>query len=236
MGERDTKARQRFVSLKLLSVFLLVKLILVLFSDGWFPQVVVPLLLAIIALWLGGKSFARELTKILRSPPDWADGVCLFFFIFPLIVSATLFSESMLESLLQWRVWLVAGSSLFSIVLAPIAEEMFFRGWLLKQQLHQLSHEPSVPVFAQAKIIYVNALVFWLMHAPVDFELWRHALSEGLMPMSPGPFLLGVVVAVLALKTGHLRAAILFHAIANSHGPLWWPILKYDWLRHLFYQ
>jgi len=138
--------------------------------------------------------------------------------------------------MLQWQLWLAAGSSLASIVLAPIAEEIFFRGWLLKHQLHQVSNEPSIPVFVQAKIIYVNALIFWLMHAPVNFELWRHSLSEGLIPLSPGPFLLGVVVTALTMKTGHLRAAILFHAIANSHGPLWWPILKYDWVRHLFYQ
>jgi membrane protease YdiL (CAAX protease family) len=232
----DAADFQRFLSLRLLFAFLLVKMLLVVFSGGWLAQLLVPFLLVIIAAVWGGRCLWSQVRALFQSPPDWGDGVCFVFFVVPVLLSATFYNEGSAESFTNWRLWLVSSSSLFSIVFAPIAEELFFRGWLLRQQRIRCAENHTLTVSDQLKIIYLNAFAFWLMHAPLEPKLWIDSLHEGSVPMSPGPFLLGLVTAALTLNLGHLRAAVLFHAIANSQGPLWWPLLKHDWVRQLFYQ
>jgi len=234
--QHESEKHQKFLGLKLLFAFLLIKLTLYVFSVSWYAQLIVPLLLVSLALGAAGKHTFLQVRRVFSSPPDWADGICLFFFSLPLVLSALLLGKTSVESFHLWRVWLVNPSSGFSVLVAPIAEEIFFRGWLLDQQLRRCSQVQKLSATTQMKIVYLNALAFWLMHAPIDPTLWYHSLNEGLVPLSPGPFLLGLATAALTLKTGHIRAAIVFHSIANSHGPLWWPLLKHDWVRNLFYQ
>jgi membrane protease YdiL (CAAX protease family) len=227
---------QRFLVLRLIVSFLLVKLVLAVFSEGWLAQLFVPLLLVTIAFGSGGKSLWSNARMMFQSPPDWGDGLCLAFFITPILMNMAYLTHASAESFTLWRLWLMSSSALFSVLFAPIAEEIFFRGWLLQQQLSRCSGQLVPSASSQLKIIYLNSLAFWLMHAPIDPAAWRHSLSDGFVPLSPGPFLLGLVATAFTLKTGNMRAAILFHAIANSQGPLWWPLLKQDWVRQLFYQ
>lgn len=226
----------RVVALRVVIAFLLVKALIAAFPDGWQAQALVPVLLVLMTLGDGDNLHWKRVWLSFQAPRDWADVVCALFFAFPLLATILVWGHSSVSVYHSWHLWLMSGSAVFSIILAPIAEEFFFRGWLLERQLKGQTPQGLLSVSAQLKVIYLNALVFWLMHAPADFMLWKEALAVGAFPLSPGPFFLGLVSAMLALKTGNLRAATLFHAIANSHGPLWSPLLKYDWLRELFYQ
>lgn len=236
MSLNESVRFQGFILLRLIFAFLLIKIILAVFAASWLAHLFVPLLLIVFSFGSDGKIQWQKIRLSLRAPRGWADIVCVAFFIFPILMNVLFFGDSAVGTLLIWRDWLLSDTAIFSVLLAPLAEELFFRGWLLQKQLDRELVHNEFALARQLKIIYLNALVFWFMHAPVKLTLWEEALSEGMLPMSPGPFFLGLVVATFALKTKHLRAAILFHAIANSHGPLWWPILKFEWLRHLFYQ
>jgi membrane protease YdiL (CAAX protease family) len=102
--------------------------------------------------------------------------------------------------------WLGA---LTSIVLAPIAEELFFRGLALNAWLREYGLWPA---------LLASSALFGLVHfglAPVDLlppELPRLAVLAG------G----GVVLGLLALRTGSLIAPITAHAAMNGVTVLAW--------------
>jgi hypothetical protein len=88
------------------------------------------------------------------------------------------------------------------------------------------------------QICYLNGLLFWLMHFPIPANfvaLWGDALSRGMIPLSPGPFLLGLTTAAMTISSGTPRSALIFHVLANSLGPLWWPLLSDQNVRSFFY-
>jgi membrane protease YdiL (CAAX protease family) len=163
------------------------------------------------------------------------DAFVLAYFLLPLVLNLLFLSESWTQTKSNWQDWVLSEVGLLSILAAPIAEEYFFRGWLLKRQWEALESLPRKSFWTAFKTCYVNALVFWLMHMPIDLNLWKQALLVGAVPASPGPFLLGLVTCLLTLRTGNLRAAILFHAVANASGPLWWPLMASENLRSIFY-
>ena len=82
-------------------------------------------------------------------------------------------------------------------VLAPVIEELLFRGLLLRALLRRMSPEAAV---------FVSALAFALAHLAGD----PHAL-----PAFPALAALGVVLGVVALRTGSLSRPILIHAGFN---------------------
>ncbi len=86
-----------------------------------------------------------------------------------------------------------------AVVFAPIAEELLFRGVLLR------ALESRGKVFAMV----VTALVFSSVHVlGLDFEfLWQSALV-----VLPPLFLLGLVLARVTQKTGRLGPAIFLHS------------------------
>ena len=83
-----------------------------------------------------------------------------------------------------------------SIILAPIAEELFFRGIILRKTSKISQH------FA----IFFSAFIFGIMHGnPYQFALG---------------FLVGIVFALVTIKTGSLIPAIIGHMVINFNASL----------------
>jgi membrane protease YdiL (CAAX protease family) len=87
-----------------------------------------------------------------------------------------------------WRLFLL-------VVLAPVSEEIFFRGFLLR------ALREVYPAWAA---VAISALIFMAGHGG----------------LRPGPLLLGLITAPAALATGSLLPGVLFHAISNAYGPI----------------
>ena len=85
-------------------------------------------------------------------------------------------------------------------MLAPIAEELLFRGALLRSLLRKLSPDHAV---------FVSALVFGLVHVLGD-------PSVGTLIALPAIMLLGVVSGYQAVKTGDLSRPIMLHMGFNT--------------------
>jgi len=84
-----------------------------------------------------------------------------------------------------------------AVVLAPLVEELLFRGVLLRSLLRKVA--PSTAVL-------VSAVIFALVHYLGD---------PNTLPFLPALAGLGVVLAVVALRTGDLSASIFIHAGFN---------------------
>lgn len=96
------------------------------------------------------------------------------------------------------------------VLLAPLAEELFFRGLLLPPLEREigalLSHWPSERRRKLAQfwgVTLASALLFSLAHGYVKF----------------GAFLLGLGTAWIYLKTGSILPCIILHAVGNGWGP-----------------
>jgi membrane protease YdiL (CAAX protease family) len=85
------------------------------------------------------------------------------------------------------------------VTVAPLAEELLFRGALLRALLRK-----TTPAWAT----FISALAFAAVH-PLSSP------SIGSVIAIPGLFLLGLVAAGLAIRTGNLSASILLHAGFN---------------------
>lgn len=94
--------------------------------------------------------------------------------------------------------WSAALVFLSAVLLAPIAEELLFRG-LLVPHLGR-----ALPAFTA---IYVSALLFGLLH-----------VSHGVMLV--GPMVLGVVLGWAHLRSRGLTALILLHMSFNAFAVL----------------
>jgi len=86
-------------------------------------------------------------------------------------------------------------------IVAPLAEELFFRGMLYPLLRQRWSVWPS---------ILINGLLFSLIHV--------------LPPLLPGLFLVGVVLAWVREKSGSIIPCILLHALQN--GIVLWGIYQ----------
>ena len=84
------------------------------------------------------------------------------------------------------------------VVLAPLVEEIVFRGMLLSRLLRSMGHHAA---------IWTTGLVFALTHTVLDPSAWFAAI--GLFPV-------GVVLGYLAWSTRDLSRAIFAHAGVNG--------------------
>jgi membrane protease YdiL (CAAX protease family) len=90
-----------------------------------------------------------------------------------------------------------------SITIVPIAEEIFFRGFITS--LLQKAH-------AGVWSGYFSALIFSVAHT---FPTFQRALDLKIgAPI--GPFLLGLICEFIVRKTGSLAPAIAFHSACNA--------------------
>lgn len=183
--------------------------------------------------------FFRNLTE--RARHSWGGYFCLIYALIPVLILLVQYPQEWTRARLELARWTLSTAGLSAVLVAPLAEEFFFRGWLLSIQVEwQKSRETlsAQSVINCAWLCYWNALFFWIFHIPIQsgmLEVWKDALSRGLVPLSPGPFLLGLTACALTRISGTPRAALLFHSLANALGPLWWPLLRDQNLRSFFY-
>lgn len=88
--------------------------------------------------------------------------------------------------------WLSILSIIGSMFMAPITEELFFRGWILNRLLDNKS-----TIFS----IVLSSILFSLGHGPGRVI---------------GTFMIGVILAILYLKYQNIGVPIIFHIIHNS--------------------
>jgi membrane protease YdiL (CAAX protease family) len=96
--------------------------------------------------------------------------------------------------------WQVPVLALTIVLLAPLTEELLFRGALLRSLLRKV---------APATAVLVSAVVFGLVHALGD-------PSIGTVIALPAIILLGVVSGYQAARTGNLSRSILLHVGFNA--------------------
>ncbi len=96
--------------------------------------------------------------------------------------------------------WQVPVLALTIVLLAPLTEELLFRGALLRSLLRKVS--PTVAVL-------LSAVVFGLVHALGD-------PSVGTVIAMPAIILLGIVSGYQAAQTGNLSRSILLHVGFNA--------------------
>lgn len=89
---------------------------------------------------------------------------------------------------------------LIAVVGAPLVEELFFRGLLLRSLQHRLG---------DGWAIVTSGLAFGLAH-PNELPF------EAMVLVMAGLAALGMVLALLAVRTGRLGACILAHAMFNA--------------------
>ena len=94
----------------------------------------------------------------------------------------------------------IAGLYLFVAVGAPVVEELFFRGLLLRSLLRR-----TAPVWAAT----ISGLLFGIAH-PQDLP------AEALILVMASLAALGVLFAVLALRYGRLGPPIVAHMVFNA--------------------
>ena len=96
--------------------------------------------------------------------------------------------------------WQVPVLALTIVLLAPLTEELLFRGALLRSLLRKV---------APATAVLLSAVVFGLVHALGD-------PSIGTVIALPAIILLGVVSGYQAARTGNLSRSILLHVGFNA--------------------
>lgn len=169
-------------------------------------------LLAIgIPWWLGRRTNKRELG--LGRVPTWSDiGLGILGYVayiaLSLVVSSTIslllrgghLNEAQdlpFSHLVQNFEFIVAFMTL--VVIAPFAEELLFRGYLLGKL------RSFMPVWIA---ITLSALAFGAMHLPGSTGLqWLVGIDT---------FVMGIVVGILRVRTGNIWAGVLVHAIKNA--------------------
>lgn len=162
-----------------------------------------------IAIWIGlrftGQTFNSVFSIKTFSPRLL---IPLFFLLFGLatilleIAGLIPMSEEMQKSLAQnhsQNPMMMLG---IAVLIAPIAEEIFFRGILLKGFLGRYSVRKS---------IFASAILFGLFH----LNPWQLVLA---VPM-------GIILAVLVLRTGSLLTSIYGHFVINAAPNLLFPLV-----------
>ena len=94
----------------------------------------------------------------------------------------------------------VIGVILFVVVGAPVVEELFFRGLVLRSLQRRLPDYAAIPI---------SALLFGVSHP-------QPLSAEGLVLVITSLVAFGVVLAVLAVRTGRLGPSIWTHAAFNA--------------------
>ena len=183
------------------------------------------------------KFFAANVVALIVQKPLSRKGmiVCFFYFTLSVLVFAVAsFTVGFEDSLRTALLPLKNPEALFVSVVAPLYEEVFFRAALLPV-LWTLIRVALPGRNIGFWVVYLNALVFWIFHLPLQPEVWISAFQLGGIPVGPGPFLLGLVTAFVYYKDESVWSAFVFHAMANSLGGVWALALAKTNLFQLFY-
>lgn len=98
--------------------------------------------------------------------------------------------------------WRLGVYLLLAVVLAPVAEELLFRGVLLSRLLLAVGHH---------RALLLQAVVFGLWHFLADVTLW---------PLAVPLMAVGWWCGVVRLRTGSIVPAIVAHMLFNAAGVL----------------
>lgn len=119
--------------------------------------------------------------------------------------------SSQIEVLIKSRASLAA-IVLFGVLLAPIVEEMLFRGFLLPLLVRSLGPWPG---------IVLTAVPFALLHGAQNHWAWQPVLLIGIA---------GVAFGYVRYKTGSTTAAFLMHSAYNATGFLGYTLTHWQTL------
>jgi membrane protease YdiL (CAAX protease family) len=168
--------------------------------------------LALVARHKGRGSLRTDFGLVARLPGGrWSTaalwllaGVALQLAILPFLqvvvdVHGKAETQDVVEQFEQARGPALVLFAVLVVTVAPVAEELLFRGALLRALQRRMT-----PAWAT----FVSALAFAAVH-PLSSP------TIGSVIAVPGLFALGVVSAVVAIRTGNLSASILLHAGFN---------------------
>ena len=110
--------------------------------------------------------------------------------------------------------WLLVVPAILTIVGAPVIEELFFRGVLLRALL--VLCRTSAPALGTAVAVAADGALFGLAHLGSG-DLWAQL---------PGLAAVGVVLATLAVKTRRLGPSIVTHGAFNAVVVLWYTVSR----------
>jgi uncharacterized protein len=169
--------------------------------------------LALVARRKGMGSLRSDFGLVLRrSPAAWFSDIPWFFAgiglqlasLLPIGLLNELYGHTAKQDVVKtadrasgWQVPLLA---LAIVLLAPLTEELLFRGTLLRSLLRKITPDAAV---------FVTAAIFGLVHLLGD-------PSVGTLIALPAIILLGVVSGAQAVKTGTLSRSILLHMGFNA--------------------
>ncbi len=168
--------------------------------------------LALVARLKGRGSLGADFGLVARAPGDrwpWAamwllGGVALQLITLPFLqllvnVHGKVETQEVVEQFKRARGPALVLFAITVVTIAPLAEELLFRGALLRALLRH-----TTPAWAA----FVSALVFAAVHPLASPTI-------GSVIAVPSLFVLGLVSAGLAIRTGNLSASILLHAGFN---------------------
>jgi membrane protease YdiL (CAAX protease family) len=169
--------------------------------------------LILVARRKGTGSLRRDFGLTLRpAGGTWFDDIPWFFAgtglqiaaLLPIGLLNTLYGHTAKQDVVKtadhalgWQIPVIA---LAIVVLAPITEELLFRGVLLRSLLRRMTPDAAV---------FVSAVVFGLVHVLGD-------PTVGSLVALPAIVLLGVVCGYQAAKTGNLSRSIMLHMGFNA--------------------
>ena len=169
--------------------------------------------LAVVARRKGTGSLRSDFGLVLRrSPAAWFSDVPWFFAgiglqlaaLIPIGLLNALYGHTAKQDVVKTADraggWQIPALALAIVVLAPLTEELLFRGTLLRSLLRKTSPELAV---------LISAVAFGLVHAVGD-------PSVGTIIALPAIVLLGIVSGYQAVKTRNLSRSILLHMGFNA--------------------
>lgn len=113
--------------------------------------------------------------------------------------------------------WLVLTAILAPVVIAPVIEELFFRGLVQRSLARTIRRVPGG--IAAAISIVATSAVFSAVHLLVGAETGIAALATGI-----GTFVFSLVAGSIVAATGRLGGAIVAHVVFNGVAVLlMWP-------------
>jgi len=171
--------------------------------------------LYLVIVWRYGSPFWRALGWTFEIPYGWllmAAGPVLTILLSVLGVLLRAPSDSsQIEVLIKSRASLAA-VMLFGVVLAPIFEEMLFRGFLLPLLARSMGPWPG---------IFLTALPFGLLHGAQNRWAWQPIVLIGLA---------GVVFGYVRYKTKSTTSAFVMHSAYNATGFLGYALTHWQLL------
>jgi membrane protease YdiL (CAAX protease family) len=169
--------------------------------------------LAMVARRKGTGSLRTDFGLTLRRPPAaWLADVPYFFLGIGLQLAALLpigllnelyghtAKQDVVNTADKASGWQIPVLALAIVLLAPLTEELLFRGTLLRSLLRKMTPEAAV---------FVTALAFGLVHVLGD-------PSVGTLIALPAIILLGICSGYQAVRTGNLSRSVLMHMGFNA--------------------